>query len=306
MAELFLHSFRPAAWVEVSGEDAFGFLQGQFSNDLRPAGARNAVYGLWLDAKGKVRGDSRILCARDRYFLFSCHTPSASLVEGLEHYLFADDVEIADATASVGGAAVWGEGAGAFLESLGYPRVPDGGYAADGEIRIVSGRRSRDESFELLFPADQGEAVLARLEAALRDGGGVLADSESCHYERIRSGIPAVPVDLDSRSLPHEGGLETEAISYEKGCYTGQEVMARLRHAGRVRRRLAAVSLRGEPPALPRPVYHGETEAGRMTSSGCRAGERLGFVLGLRSHLVAGKALSFAPGGEESIQILDS
>jgi len=149
--------------------------------------------------------------------------------------------------------------------------------------------------------------VEERIEGVVRDMSGVMAGTAMCHYERIRSGLPAVSIDLGPRSLPHEGRLEDSAVSYTKGCYTGQEVMARLRNRGRARRCLVPAEFKGEPPELPCPVYHGEKEVGRMTSLGRFEGEQIVFVLALRSLLSETDSLSLQPSvaGKSCIRIMD-
>src|SRR3954467_6753383 len=85
---------------------------------------------------------------------------------------------------------------------------------------------------------------------------------------RIAAGIAAVPADVGPGELPNEGGLDAEAISYTKGCYLGQEVMARLKSMGQLRRRLLRVQGIGETyPALPAPVFAGSRQVGELRSA---------------------------------------
>src|SRR5690606_5418111 len=93
-------------------------------------------------------------------------------------------------------------------------------------------------------------------------------DTAELERVRIQAGVPAVPRDLGIGDLPAEGGLDEEAISFTKGCYLGQEVMARLRSMGRVRRRLMRVSSpQGACPAVPADVYHGDRRIGEVRSA---------------------------------------
>src|SRR5580693_9003555 len=95
------HGYRPAAWLRVSGADAAAFLQGQFTNDLREAQGETAVYGLWLDQKGKVLADSFVRrgAAADEYWIGSYFSPGAAIGRRLEDYIIADEVTVEDATA---------------------------------------------------------------------------------------------------------------------------------------------------------------------------------------------------------------
>jgi folate-binding protein YgfZ len=85
-------------------------------------------------------------------------------------------------------------------------------------------------------------------------------------WARIAAGVPAIPDDLGPTDLPQEGGLEVGVIAYNKGCYLGQEVMARLKNLGQVRRRLHVVRGRGAPPARLAVLYQGGKKIGELRS----------------------------------------
>ena len=306
MACLFANLYSPAAWIEVSGEDAFAFLQGQFSNNLAGAAPRAATYGLWLNAKGGLEGDSLVLHEGDeRFILLSRHTPAATLLERLDAYIFADDVTLSDRTGTVGAYALWGSDAGALLEELGWAAPARGEFGVcDSRVWVVPAWWSRGEAFEIIVPSDYGGEVRARIEEKLSRRGGEFADESAYHFERIRSGIPVPLLDLAAGTLPQEGRLERIAVSYEKGCYTGQEVMARLRNKGRMRRLLMVARLEGSPPAWPCAVYFEGREVGRVVSAGTSGSEWLGFVLLQRPVAEQAERLSLQPESDEGIRLL--
>jgi folate-binding protein YgfZ len=141
--------------------------------------------------------------------------------------------------------------------------------AATAKALVFRGRFSRADNFLCLATDPQSLAdVLAR-------SGAVRSTREALEAERIASALPAVPVDIGPSDLPNEGGLDVDAISYTKGCYLGQEVMARLKNLGQVRRRLMVVAGRGEAPAPHTPLRQGEKQVGETRSS-ARVGD--GFV----------------------------
>jgi folate-binding protein YgfZ len=245
------HRYRPAAWLRVTGADAAAFLQGQFTNDLREARGENAVYGLWLDQKGKVLADSFIRrgAEPDEFWAGSYFSSAAAIGRRLEDYIIADEVTVEDATSLWTGISLLGEGTGAWLAA-----TPRAGL-------VFRGRRAREENWEWILPLAEAAAA-ARALAGIRE-----IDSADVDRRRILAGIPAVPADIGPGDLPNEGGLEGEAISYTKGCYLGQEVMARLKSKGRIRRRLHRVTGDGPAPATPGALWQGGTRVGELRSA---------------------------------------
>lgn len=287
--------WQPAAWLRVSGADAFTFLQGQFTNDLRRLERDPAVYGLWLTVKGKVLGDSFVLRAKSpgAYWIGSYATPAVVLCDRLASFIIADDVEVEDVTAG------W-----TALSWLGTAPAGIDGTAAGGEGVCFRGRRSRAENWEWVFPAAEGPALAAKLDGSAEMDAGVVARL------RIEERIPMIPEDLGPGDLPNEAGLEEEAISYTKGCYLGQEVMARLKSMGQVRRTLVRIALDAAAmPSLPAPLFRGARQVGEWRSAA--ADPRGGFIglamvsrLPFTSEPAAG--LSLAPDGIPVIRLLDT
>ena len=246
----------PSCVLHATGPDAPAFLQGQFTNDLGKMTTGGSAYGLWLDRRGRVVADSQVVRgpAEGDYFLVSQRSDPTNLAAHLRGHIIADEVELGDETGAWRGLALLGAGTGAWLASARRP-----GF-------FFPGRRSRDESFEWLVPASDW----AEAERAV---SGVSAlDPSAVELLRIRAAIPSVPADIGPADIPNEGGLDAEAISYSKGCYLGQEVMARVKALGRVRRRLVRVGGAGEPPHLPAALWRGEERAGDLRSA-ARDGE---------------------------------
>jgi len=276
--------WRPAAWLRVSGADAAVFLQGQLTNDLRGLGADGAIYGLWLNHKGRVLADSFVLRGRKGEFWVGSYFSSATKIrEHLESFIVADDVAIEDVTANWCGVTVLG--------------AVDGIAGESREVFVFSGRRSAEPGCELVFPDTLEEAVLARFAGARE------LDAAEMERRRIGTGIPAVPADIGPGELPNEGGLEDVAISYTKGCYLGQEVMARLKTMGQVRRRLRRVRGGGAMPQLPAAVFQGGRKIGELRSA-ARDGEGfVGLALVSLLNLRRDAALSFSAEDEAGAMI---
>jgi len=292
--------FVPAAMLRVTGEDALTFLQGQFTQELRSDQSHPIAYGLWLNQKGKVLADSFVLKDEDGLWIVSESSTAATIRERLEAYIIADDVSIEDVTVDWNGYTLFGTAAAAWLDSAGIKLPPPGSFAKVGKGLVFRGRRVPGESWEWLQP---------RIWQAWPDlvRGSNLVSPGELDALRIDAGIPRVPADVGEHDLPNEAGLEQTAISYSKGCYLGQEVMARLKSMGQVRRKLLRV--RGAAPLpekLPVPLFHAGKKVGELRSA---ATTPEGFVgLAMLSLIGLGDATTcgLAEGGPESIQILDT
>ncbi len=245
------HRGKTSAVLRVTGEDAANFLQGQFTNDLRGLTTAGAVYGLWLNQKGKVVADSFVVAgaAVGEFWIVSYHVAAAALRARLEDYIIADDVIVEDFTTQWTCLTLVGAGVLAWFAQA--PRV---GLS-------FPGRRASGETLEWIFPLSQ--LPNARMQLA----GWAEIDGVAMERRRIAARIPAVPADIGLADLPGEGGLESVTISYTKGCYLGQEVMARLKSMGQVRRRLQRVRGPSAAPLSPAALWQGERQVGELRSA---------------------------------------
>jgi len=299
-----MHLGKAAAWVEVRGEDSFPFLQGQFSNDLRRSGDGPATYGLWLDRKGKVLADSFVLQNDpEHFFLFTYHSPARTVLGRLDPYIVADDVELTDGSADMAVIALWGESVSAVLATAGLPMPDENCFVRSENLFIVSGRRSREPNVDIICPSATETVNL--LSARLLKAGATTTDATELERERIRSAIPAIPADVGPQELPQEGSLEGDALSHTKGCYTGQEVMARIRSMGQVRRRLMQVCIRDPDTRSGAPLFHVEKEIGRIKTI-AEGDPLLGMALIRLDALDQATSFSLGPEGLPTVDICNN
>ncbi|TVR45271.1 MAG: folate-binding protein [Puniceicoccaceae bacterium] len=284
----------PCAVVEVFGDDRFEFLQGQFSNDLRGHGPW-VRYGLWLDRKGKVVADSQVLfTGDDRVLLLSDFSPARTILDRLEPFVIADDVTFEDRTGVWACRTVFGPGAGAVLTQLGWPDPPPGELAEAAGGWCFRGRRTGDGvSFLYSLSGGAGEDWWRR---AVDEGLLLEAGEEDVIRARWAAGVPAVPLEIGPGDLPQEGGLVPAAVSLTKGCYQGQEVMARLHSLGRERRGLYHVAADWIPKDLPLKLEADGREAGWWRSALAGEGGAEGVAL-LRHDAVRAHPRLEASGG---------
>lgn len=196
------------AVVRVTGEDAAAFLQGQCSADLRGGALADA---LWLNRKGRVLAHTIVSKEADGSRLLLCpHLAAAEVIAVVTANVIADDVVATDESALWQKWVVWGaEPSAAGTKVFATQRY---GVAAWDVLTPVG------------VPAPGEPAPLAELDAL-----------------RVAAGVPSVPVDCGASEFPQECGLEAW-VSYTKGCYLGQEVMARIQSMGSLRRILRRVS----------------------------------------------------------------
>jgi folate-binding protein YgfZ len=284
-----IYPYRPACVLKVSGPDAATFLQGQLTNDLRNITPRESVYGLWLDRKGHVIGDSHVVLdvgGRD-FWIESTASAAATIVRHLEDHIIADEVTIEDVTGSWRGVSLIGSGVGAWCTAESRP-----GFS-------FPGRRTSSENWEWIFNDSDSGVVNGALSAAR-----VLSDGE-IELMRIVSAIPLVPRDIGPADLPNEGGLDVQAISYSKGCYLGQEVMARLKSRGRVRRVLVRVVGSGAAPEVPAALWRAGRREGELRSAAADGPGYSGLALVSAATAAAG-SFSLASDIEPSLDVVSS
>jgi hypothetical protein len=194
--------------LRVSGEDAQAYLQGQCTADLRHGSSHHA---LWLNRKGRVLAYTYITAQSNGTWLLVSPSISADeLAKVVSANLIADDVNISDETSQWQSGILWGEGSPAADKFI---LVPTNGYGV------------------------KAWNVLAPVSVAIP---WTIASREALEDLRIRQGVPNVPADCGTNEFPQECGLDAW-VSYTKGCYLGQEVMARIQSMGSLRRILRCV-----------------------------------------------------------------
>ena len=290
--------WRPACWCRVSGADAASFLQGQFTNDLKPLVPGVGIYGLWLNVKGKVLADSFVFrgAEQNEFFIGSYHSTTETIRQRLEAFIIADDVVIEDQTAEWAGLTVFGPTATEDI-TVAAQALPD---SASRTWRVV-GRRTTEPHAEWFVPVANEPAAFRAL------GERTSLSAPEVEHFRIEAGLPAIPRDIGAGDLPNEGALEAAAISYTKGCYLGQEVMARLKSMGQVRRKLLRVAGSGPLPPTPAPLFVGERQVGELRSVSAQGSNGwIGLAIVSLLHVPSGTRMSQAAHATPTIDLRDN
>jgi folate-binding protein YgfZ len=259
MSGLRFHLPTDRAIIAVTGEDRQGFLQGLISNDTAKVSANRAIYATLLTAQGRFLFDLFIAEQDGRYLVDASAPRRADLIKRLSMYRLRSKVAIADADADWCVALLFGAGAAAAIGLGG-----EAGNAAPfgGGIGYVDPRLP-ELGARLILPRATARTTLQELQAS-EDG-----DGSGYHRLRIGLGVPDAARDLTpEKSILLENGLdELNAIDWQKGCYMGQELTARTRYRGLVRKRLLPVRIQGTPPASGTPLMLGGQELAEMRSA---------------------------------------
>jgi len=235
--------------VRATGADRVTFLHGMLSNDVASLGPGAGCPALLLTIQGRVTADLRVAALGDALLLDVDVRARAALVEALEKLIIADDVELREPGEPLALIGVEGPGAHAALTLAGVP------------VRAQRASELRGPGFVLHVPAAGAAAVWDALAAA----GARPCGMEALESRRVEVGVPRIGVDMDGATLALEVPVE-DAISATKGCYLGQEVVARGTARGHVNRRLVGLRLEGPEPPPGAPLVRDGKEAGRLTS----------------------------------------
>lgn len=260
--------------LKFTGRDRQSFLQGMVTNDVAKLAPGAGCYAFMLDATGHILSDARILC-RDEFLLMDVEPGMASFVaETLDKYLIMERVKITDIGEETAQFFVGGTEVSHFFETLAVPGITEWIEGHNG--LIATGNSETFPAFVAvtrLIPGSGFTVYLAKEDAEgfrayLANSGAELLAPETLEALRIEAGIPRFGVDMDSRVLAPETKQEARAISYKKGCYIGQEIVARIDARGRVNRGLTGFRLLGGNPPEPDTAVQVEgKDVGRVTSS---------------------------------------
>jgi folate-binding protein YgfZ len=224
--------------VLVGGADAAEFLQGQLTNDIEGLEADEGCYAALLDRKGHMQADMRVLLLSTGGIWLDTEPEAVDAVLGhLRMYSVGRQVEVEDVseawavTSLIGPAAAGVAGAGPLGGEHSQRHVEREGV----EVLAVA----TDLGLDLITRAEQASDV----RALMAESGAVEVSEEAAEILRVESGRPRFGREMSSATIPQEAGIEGRAVSFTKGCYIGQETVARLHYKGRPNRHLRGLRL---------------------------------------------------------------
>ena len=249
--------------LALTGAATKEFLQGQLTNDTSLLSPGTGLYAAFLTQKGKMQGDVRVLDAGDELLLDTERPALQALFNMIRSFSIGYDVQLHKRTLESGLVSLIGPQADALLSDAGL-ELPLAEHAhlqftvAAAQVRAIR----TDLGVDLLFAAEAHETVL---NAALAAGAAPVSQ-EAAECLRIESGRPRYGVDLDDSVIPQEAGLNERAVSFTKGCYVGQETVARLFYKGKPNRELRGLRSDQQIP-VGTTLHSSDREVGTVTSS---------------------------------------
>jgi folate-binding protein YgfZ len=260
--------------LALTGSGALEFLNGQVTNELMTLRPGEGCYAAFLTHKGKMLGDLRILAVGEGE---GEHEPQAGtavellldtervalqgLFDMIRRFKVGYEVELHKRTLERGLLSLIGPGAAALA---GVERLPDAEHAnARVELDGIGALAVRsDLGVDLVCDAADTQALSAALDAR----GAPAVSEQAAECLRVEHGRPRYGIDLDDTVIPQEAGLNERAVSFTKGCYVGQETVARLHYKGKPNRHLRGLRL-SEPAASGDQLMLGERAIGRVGST---------------------------------------
>lgn len=235
--------------LEMTGEDRHRFLNGQVTCELAGLEAGSLAYGFFTSRQGKIQADVTVLAQEDRFWLELPPGRGEAQRDHLQKYILADRVAVEPLT-SVVPLAVAGTRAFEVLESSGIAGLPaEDGRHVETELFGVAAPVVRQPVFTLpavtfWLPAGRAAEVAGRLHEEGVRHGLVPVGLEALETVRVERGAPRFGADFGPEHFPQESGLD-HAVSFTKGCYLGQEVVARIHYRGGVNRHLRGLVFEG-------------------------------------------------------------
>jgi len=278
------------AVISFTGKDRARYLNAMLTNNIRDLAPGHGNISLLLSPQGRIMAEVETLALEDRLLAISYAMIRQRLVDTFDKFIIMDDVTLEDLTDRTATLALEGPKAPAIvhdlcgldLNSLGeldhteaIAQIAKKDHA-DIPCRVVKYSRGEIPAADFIVDREHLHALWnLLLEAAQRHGGGPVG-YDALNILRLEAGIPWYGVDFDENQIPHQAALEKTHINFSKGCYTGQEIVERVRSRGHIQRQRVILRFAGDAVPNPgEPLFatnvegsaEGKTEVGFVTSA---------------------------------------
>lgn len=254
--------------ILVSGSDAATFLNGLVTNDVKNLAVNRWIPAAFATVQGRILAAIRIIRREDGFLIDTEAATHERVFKLLERFSLAGDFRVSDVTAEIATFSLQGR------DSVNIVRTKFTRAAADDLERghvfrttegcdVIQATHSAEAGFDIFMPAKDADD----LRNELKEMGAVPVDRATQEILRIEAGIPRYGIDMDENTVVNETNLD-DAVSFTKGCYTGQEIIIRIKHRGHVAKKLTGVIMPDESVELDDLTVYSEDgkDAGRVTS----------------------------------------
>jgi folate-binding protein YgfZ len=255
---------RPSvATIEISGADRVRYANGMLSCDVTALSIGDGRRAVKATHRGRIEALVRARMGDASIFLdVAARSIAERLMSSLGALIVMDDVALRDVSALRSVLAVYGPGARTVLGPLDPGELERSGFRTIGDATVIKDSWLGVEGYEVQVPPAAFHALLDRLTAA----GAVPVSDAAIDVVRIEHGIPVEGAEIDDDTIPMEARLD-HLIDFEKGCYVGQEVIARATNLGQIKHILIGLDVAGERvPRKGAPIAVGGKETGKVTS----------------------------------------
>jgi folate-binding protein YgfZ len=268
------------AVLSFTGKDRVRYLNAMLTGNIRDLAPGHGNISLLLNPQGRILAEVETLALEDRFLVISHAMIRNRLVETFDKFIIMDDVTMEDWTDKFGTLALEGPKAAEIVRELCGVDLNSLEEFAHAEktiagipCRVIRTSAGEIPGADFLAPREHLAALWNLLLDAARKHGGGPAGYEALNVVRLEDGVAWYGADFDENQIPHQAALESTHISYTKGCYTGQEIVERVRSRGQIQRR--RVMLRFSGDAIPRA---GEPLFAASTENPAQRGAEIGFV----------------------------
>jgi tRNA-modifying protein YgfZ len=303
------------AVITLSGRDRVKYLHAVTSNDIKGLGEDFGTKALLLNPQGHILAELEIYALEEKLLVLTHASVRERTVATLKKYILGSQVQLEDITDQTGSLAVEGPRAASVIAQAtglsldGFSELSLAEAPVDGvPCHLIRRSHFGGEGAELIAPREHIGLLWKNLHASVHALGGKSVGMQALNSLRLEAGIPWFPADFNDAMIPHEAGVEISHISYSKGCYTGQEIVERVRSRGHVNKRRVQLkfSTSTPPPSGTKLRAGGEggAEVGYVTSAAFSpaAGTAIGMGYLRREHNSPGSVVEFDGGTAEVIE----
>jgi folate-binding protein YgfZ len=256
--------------IRVSGEDAMAFLQGQLTNDMRQVNEDHSNLAGWCNAKGRALAVFRVFRLAEDYYLQVPAWQIESLIKRLRMFVLMSKVVVEDASEQLARFAISGKCAQEALVDYFGSLPASVNQVARKDDSILIRLPGAGDRFELMGPSETLQTIWQNI-----DSSAVRTDEDYWALQEIRAGIPTLFPQTTEAFVPQMMNLHViDGISFTKGCYTGQEVVARMKYLGKLKRRMYLAHVTTEQPPQP---------GDELFATGSTSGQGTGKVVDARA-----------------------